>query len=138
MGFIMKTIPFAGGIFADKNGKSSYDYYAYFEEKDAGKLKEKYLTPEDAYKDGCKFIHQYRDGMSIFSVVEGVNPEMVKKLWDYPKNEEAANSIYVNYKYTSPSQKEALKWFSKNLSFISSRYGINVHLTKLDNEYINE
>ena len=43
--------------------------------------------PEEAFEDGCKLITHNYDGQNVFHVVQGVNPDMVAKVWDIPKNE---------------------------------------------------
>ena len=134
MGYIIKRIQFAGGALADENGKSNFDYYAYFDEKDMFKKKDLYKSVDEALADGCKLILCEREGMKLYHVVQGVNPDMVSKIWCNPRNEEDAKAIQVNYHYTSMSQADALKWLSKNLPIISSPYGINVHLLKFDEE----
>ena len=137
MAYLIKRIPFANGIFADKDGKSIFDYFAYFDEGDTYAYKE-YKTKEEAFDDGCKLITYNHDGQNVFHIVQGVNPDMVQKAWDFPKNEKEAQAISVIYHYTSPSKEDGLKWFAKNLRMVSSRYGINVHLVKFDEDRANQ
>lgn len=131
MGFIVKRIPFANGVLGEK---TPFDYYAYFEEKDAFKKKERYKSVNEALLDGCKCVFQDREGMKMYHIVEGVNPDLVSKVWEIPRNSEEANATFVRYYYTSDSQGAALKWFAKNLPQISSPYGINVNLQKFNEQ----
>lgn len=138
MAYLIKRIPFAEGLFADENGKSNMDYFAHFEEKDYSAIREEYKTKEEAFEDGCKLITHNYDGQNVFHVVQGVNPDMVAKVWDIPKNENEAQAISVIYYYTSPSKEDGLRWLSKNLRIISSRFGINIHLKKFDEDRVNQ
>ena len=138
MGYIIRRIPYAGGVFADNEGKSNLDYTAFFDEKYNLSLKQTYIDPMSAVADGCKFFMQEREGKIIYSIIQGVDPECVRKVWEYPTNVESSKKIIVNYYHMQNNDKEGLKWFVNNLPLIKSREGIDISIKKLDQEIIDQ
>lgn len=131
MGYILRRVQYANGLIADKDGRSPFDYTAYFEEGNTSD-KRVYSSVAEAIDDGCKFMTGDYEGVQVYVIVEGASADMVRKAWEAPRNEEEAQDIMVRFITKSKDKMDSIQWMKKNLPFVNSVYGINFNIVSYD------